>query len=346
MKQRFFGLILFLLLGASMAFGEEPLDSSSYGRVRTTVEFNALESSGDKLAWYDMATDAFLGFAASKTLADGWKSGGVIEFDLQSADVSIQPQYLYVTLENTYALLSIGRQESSGGNVGGEYLENIDNSLSVGQTVGTGDFFKTEIKTLETTFVTGRHSTPDTSVEGGNFDESVLAFYFESEIAGLVPVAFSYANVHETPARNRAALASDSVHGNELYTAYSLGFGIPFGESQLSLNFDKSGQKHIDSRIIPDENKTTLVYIFDWALTIMDWFPEGSGVTAIYSSQGTADGSANNTDYTGWDIGFLVPLKGLNLFGAYSFQSTVDLDDNLEEKASVYGLGLAYHFGK
>jgi len=338
-------LFLFLwLVTAGSAFAGDQWALDTYGRVRSTVEFNNNKVGGEKLAWYDMTTDAFFGLKAKQELADDWSSTGTIEFDLQSADSSIYPQYMYVTIENPTLDVKIGRQGSSGTTFGGEYFENIDNHLSTGESVGTGDFFKAHLKEADFTFVTGRHSkSDDNSPTSPKFDESVLAFYYDGTVADTYPMAFSFSNIHEAPSKSRAAVALDAVHGEERYMAYSFNFGLPVSDMMLSFNYDNMIQKHVSNDLTPDQRTSTTVIAYDMPTPSIE---EGAGLSFVVSDQKMNDGSLNPTKYTGYDLGFLYPYKGTNMFVAYSSNRTVDTDESTDDTRVLYGAGLAFHFGK
>jgi len=344
MKNTLF-LFLFLWLGAaSSAYAEDQWNVDTYGRVRSTVEFNNNTVGGEKLSWYDMTTDAFFGLKAKRDLAEDWKTTGTIEFDLQSADSSIYPQYMYINLENPTLDLSVGRQGSSGTTFGGDYFENIDNHLATGEAVGTGDYVKVLMKDVDLTFVTGRHAKSDgSSATSPKFDESVLALYYDSKIADTFPIAFSLANIHETPSKSRAAVALDAIHGEERYLGYSFNFGVPISDMAFSLNYDNLTQKHISNNLTPDHHTITTVLGYDLQLPGIE---PGAGVSLMYSSNSVEDGTPSKTKYTGYDLGFLYPMKGTNLFLAYSSSRIVDTDSQEDDRTLLYGAGLAFHFGK
>ncbi|MDT8446410.1 MAG: hypothetical protein RRB13_05885 [bacterium] len=337
-------LVLIALMGVVATpelFAEDSWDMDSYGRVRSTVQYKDQDDGASHYAWYDMTTDAFIGIKATKDVGEGWKSSATIEAELLSADTVVLPQYMYVTLENSYANLSVGRQESSGTKLGGKYMENIDESLSIAETIGTGDFFKLGLNQAGLTFVTGRHAKSDDSgnTVGPRYDESVLGLYYDHNIAETYPIAFSIANIDEAPSKNQSAAIIAQGHGDERYTAYSFSFGVPVSNVEFSFNYDHFHQTHLDSSSTPDVLKNTIVMGFDLDL------PYELGYSFLYSSQSIDDGSPALTDYTGYDMTLLWPFKGMNFFGSYSTQITKDADE-ADTRYILYGAGLAYHFGK
>lgn len=333
-------------LGGSVALAEETWTTESYGRVRSTVEFNHEKTATRDVSWYDMTTDAFLGIKTTKDVGDGWTSTGTIEADLLSADTVVLPQYMFVTLESSWVGLSVGRQESSGTTFGGKYMENIDESLSTGETVGTGDFVKLTAKEAGLTFVTGRHANiddqgnPSTTNTAPKYDERVLAIYYEGELAEKYPLAFSLSTIDERPAPNQSQEVIDRGHGNERYTGYSAHFGVPVEEMMFSFNYDTMTEVYLDSPTAPDKSQTMLVFGFDWDL------PYNLGYSLLYSSQAVDDGSDSLTETTIYDMTLLYPYKGINWFFAYSDTAVSDGDWDYNEKLTLYGLGMAYHFGK
>lgn len=344
MFKRLVFLLLFLPLLGLNGFAEEAWQPESYGRVRTTVEFYNTDTTGKKLSWYDMTTDAFLGFKATKDLGDSWTSTGVIEFDLQSADNSVLPQYMYVTLENSTMALNVGRQETSGKTFGGAYFENINNYMVTGETIGTGDYLKATFKEVDLTFVTGRHSKgDDASTTAPSYDESVLGLYLDTKLADAFPLALSVANIHEVPSPRRARVAYDDVHGNETYIGYSFSFTVPVTNMDFSFNYDNKQEKHNETATTSDKRAATLVLAYDLHLSSL---AEGAGFSFIYSNRQMNDGTPVATDTTGYDLSFLYPFKGINGFVSLSTLNTVDSDDNQNDHELLYGAGLAYHFGK
>ena len=336
----FFGVFFF----CNLALAGEQWALESFGRVRSTVQFFDNKVGGTKLAWYDMTTDAFLGVQAKRELANDWTTKGTLEFDLQSADASIYPQYMYITLDNPTLALNIGRQETSGVTLGGDYIENIYYHLKTGETVGTGDYFKATIKAADLTFVTGRHSKNDVISPGTPaFDESVVALYYDSKIAGTYPLAFSVASIHEAPSKRAVANKAAKAHGDERYIGYSLSAGFPFEKMTFSFNYDNKNQKHISNTSTPNKRESTSVLGYDLHLP---WLTKGAGFSLMYSAKETRGTSPHAVKDSGIDLGLLYPYQGINLFLAYATTYTRDVDHNVDDKKVLYGAGAAFHFGK
>ncbi|MDX2470486.1 MAG: hypothetical protein QNL04_07915 [SAR324 cluster bacterium] len=312
-------------------------EGTMFGRIRSTVIQNTFSQGDVSYNHFDTTTDARLGYTV-KSKVEGWVTSGTIDFDMQSADSSVNGRYLYVTLENELLSFRLGRQEPGGSTLGGKHLQDIDNTLAIGETIGDGDYFTLGIKSVGARVIIGRHAVSgDTSANEISNDEKAQALFWEGSAGGQKFTA-SYTMIAERTNEKAVATETGSVHGAEDYAAYAIGWQIPFGDLKFSVNYDDFTQVYLDSARDP-EDITTSIFFWDYKTT------KNSGATLAYSVQATTDGSDNPTKFTSLDFGYTYYIGIIRFYSAYNQTSTIDADNPTNDKTtSQFGLGLGAFF--
>ena len=304
---------------------DSPIEGQIFGRIRSTLVLETFSQGATDYNYLDTTTDARFGYTA-KRLYQGWMTSGTIDMDINSADSALKARYLYVTAENENLSFRVGRQEPGGSTLGNEYLQDIDESLTVGETIGDGDFFTLGFKP------TGKHKATDDA--GLATAERALAFFWEGQTAEQ-KFTLNYTKVFEDTDVKLAAKGGDR-HAAERYEGAAAAWQIPVWDgASLSLNLDQLKKSYPLSRV---QNRTvnTSILFLDQALT------KDTGITLAVSQQNTAD-SSSPTHYSGLDLGYTYQFGLLRFYCAYNQTNTLDADEDTQ-KTSQFGLGMGAFF--
>ncbi len=314
-----------------------PPEGKMFGRIRSTVIQNTFSQAGVSYNHLDTTTDARLGYTVKSTVED-WVTSGTIDLDMQSADSSVSGRYLYITLENELLSFRLGRQEPGGSTLGGKHLQDIDKTLTIGETIGDGDYFTMGIKPAGARVIIGRHAASgDTTTSEISNDEKAQALFWEGS-AGDQKFTASYTMIAERTNSKALATESGSLHGAEDYSAVAVGWQVPVGDVKFSINYDNFSQVYLDS-VRADEVKATTILFMDFKTT------KNSGTTLGYSLQNTTDGSSNPTNFTSLDLGYTYYIGIIRLYAAFNQTNTQDADSpTSDKKTSQFGLGLGAFF--
>ncbi|MDH5561542.1 MAG: hypothetical protein OEY59_11895, partial [Deltaproteobacteria bacterium] len=159
-KGTLLGLILsfFMVLTANAeeTTKNQEVKKEFYGEIRTTFA-NISNESEDGKAFFDMTSDAILGFKAEQMIGN-LKSTAKLEFEIESFDNAIlHPKKVYITLESDSLLGRLGRNDPSGHTVGREFLEGFEQSYEVGVSFGRGDYLEIQHKKAGLSFIVGQN---------------------------------------------------------------------------------------------------------------------------------------------------------------------------------------------
>ena len=318
---------------ATQTFDE--IKGTLFGRIRSTMIYNNYQQGETSYNYLDTTTDARLGYTV-KTQTGDWMTSATIDFNIKSADSTVQARYLYVTLEDQQYSIRLGRQEPGGSTLGGQYLQNIDETLVIGETIGDGDYLTLRYKPAGLKLISGRHAARgDSSSEAIPNDEMAGAIFWEGGLGGHSFTA-SYTEIHErvnVVAQNEL----DATHGAENYIGTAAAWQIPMGPLHFSINRDRLEKKYLDNTQNPQSIDTTILF---WDLKIDD----ANGITMAYSQETTDDGSPNLTRYTGGDIGFTHSYGILRFYAGINNGLTDDKDQEDPIKTSQFGIGIGAFF--
>lgn len=315
---------------------DKPENSGNlYGRVRSLASIIGYQQGSTNLNYMNTHTDARLGYVASSKV-EGWTASGTIEMDLKSDLSTVATRFLYVTLEDEEYSFRLGRQEPGGSTLGGKYLQKMDESLTIGETVGKGDYFTFEMKDQNLKFVLGRNASANDASSAGipAQDENAVALFWESEGDGFQMTA-SATLIDERTARNEV-IDLTYTPSAEAYRGLALGVSVPMDGGRVSLNLDHETEDFLDTAV---SSLTTTTGILFWDQGL----EENKGYTVALSLQNETDGSDNPRNYFSLDYSYVKTIGFMRIYGALSQTVDNDLDRETIYQSQI-GMGMSAHF--
>ncbi len=308
-----------------------PVEGRFFGRIRSTMVYHNYTNDAIKYNYLDTTSDARLGYTV-KSQAGEWMTSATIDYNIESADSKIEARYLFVTIENTEFSFRIGRQEPGGSTLGGRYLQNIDETLVIGETIGFGDYLTFRLKKPGLQLVVGRAAGGNvTGAEVIPNREEASALFWRTHL-GEFDVSASVTNINEKV--NVLAQSKNlAVHGAERYQSAAGAIQTPLGPGRLSLNFDRYKKAHLDTQA-SNINKQTDIFFYDLP------FSPDDGLTLAYSKEKETDGSQYPTRFVSTDIGYTYSMGILRLYGAVNRTLLTDQDGGTNIKETQFGVGM------
>ena len=352
--------LLFSLAASSLAFQLQAADIKSdlTGEVSATF-FQTSEKVDETVSYTDMVTNGVIGYTAS--IENGGTTTDATLVLAVDEEGGVEVDEMTSGIENETMAYRFGQQDPSGSAVGGDYmgtvLDEMDEAMAIGETIGTGNYLTVNVKDLALNLVVGYNeqgdpdaevetdSTDDTVIseaqaaagEDGAYQETVLAAFMETEI-GAATIAASLTQVMYSIDEKRNAYGKDTSHDGGGATGIAVGVGYDIGAAVINFNLDQMTEKS-GGDPAPDD-VTTLTTVLGADIPLGD----DMGVSAAFNMMNTDDGSSNKTEHTGVDVGFSMPVGDATFEVAYATNSTKDDDDDLDETVTRIGANLFFEF--
>lgn len=301
----------------------------------TAVYSNVTEKTADDSTSYiDGSAEATLEFGASMEKGE-WTGSGNAVFTYD--EEGFAPEHHWVTLVNQTVAISLGYWLPVDADIalGKDYLDTVDGSFEIGNTVyeGSGNnFLKTDLKEvgLGLTIGINREGDADATSDEGLYKATLASVSFMNDFGDL-SLAARYTSVSEEIDEKQNTGGKDSVHDGATNTEVALGAGYGLGSVFLALHVDQIVEKD-GGDPKPDDVTTTIVnLVCDLALN------DTSGLTVSY-------GSDNKEETTQIDIGYLKTISGVDISLGYSSNTVKDDDDDTDDATSIVGTGLTFNF--
>jgi len=343
-------ICLVFLVGGGIAspLQAREIEGTVSGEVKGRLFHATVKRGSDSYSYLDMDSEATLGYQAVLK-GNSWTTTGSAELTMDRDGFSAGDRF--VTLENDSLSFSLGNwnEDAAEITVGRDYLGSIDDYLGVideSMSVGNiafeeagGDYFKLGLKNAGLEFTLGANKLGKDYAIGdeGPYRETLLSAFYGGELGHLTLKA-NVTSVSKTIDEKENTAGRDSIHDGGGESEVGVGLGYRMGDMALALNFGQYTQKQGGNPAPEDQKQTTVMVVFDMALS------GDSGFTVAYGSHSNDDGTPNKTRKTGMDAGYLKHINGIALSIGYGAVTTKDDDTGQDNADRFLGGGLTFEF--